>query len=73
MPVIYGRSYQSLTDTIASFLRDEIEDFLTAEGLRVLELARVLATQINDVIKEHQRQASRIRIVINQVMGPDYR
>ena len=52
MPVIYGRSYQSLTDTIASFLRDEIEDFLTAEGLRVLELARVLATQINDVIKE---------------------
>ena len=26
---------------------------------------------INDVIKEHQRQASRIRIVINQVEGVD--
>ena len=62
MPIIYGRSYQSLADGIVNYLRDVEQNFLTKEGYRVMELARVLATQINDVVKEalpHVRDLSR--------------
>ena len=52
MPVIYGRSYKSLSEAVKLYLREEIEDFLTEDGLRVLDLALVLATTINDVVKE---------------------
>jgi len=52
MPVIYGRSYQSLAETISFYLRDEISDFLNEQGIRVLDLARVLASTTNNVLKE---------------------
>jgi len=52
MPVIYGRSYRSLAETISLYLRDEIEDFLTDQGLPVMGLARTLASVINNVINE---------------------
>lgn len=62
MPVIYGRSYQSLADGIKEYLRDEIKDFLVEEDLRIVELAIVLASAINDVVKEavpHARDLAR--------------
>lgn len=52
MPVIYGRSYLSLSGEIKMYLREEIEDFLTDQGLRVVDLALTLATVVNDVVKE---------------------
>lgn len=52
MPVIYGRSYLSLAEAIKIYLRDEVGDFLTDEGLRVLDLALVLATTVNAVVAE---------------------
>ena len=52
MPVVYGRSYRSLVDVIASYLRDDLQDFLTPEGLRVLELAQCLASELNTVVNE---------------------
>jgi len=52
MPVIYGRSYLSLADTISLYLRDEISDFLNDQGIRIVDLARVLASTIYAVVKE---------------------
>ena len=52
MPVVYGRSYRSLVDVITQWLRDDLQDFLTPEGIRVLELAQCLASEVNNVIKE---------------------
>lgn len=52
MPLIYGRSYVSLSDGIKDYLRNEIKDFLTDENLRIVELGNVLASVINDVCKE---------------------
>lgn len=52
MPVIYGRSFLALSDEIKLYLRQEIEDFLTDQGIRVLDLALALAKVINDVVKE---------------------
>jgi DNA-directed RNA polymerase len=52
MPVIYGRSYRSLADVISLYLRDEISDFITDQGLRIIDLARCLATVTNNVTKE---------------------
>jgi len=52
MPVIYGRSYMSLTETINVYLRDELNNFLNEEGVRVLDLSRTLASTINEVVKE---------------------
>ena len=51
MPVIYGRSFLSLTQTVREYLRDEVEDFLTDEGLRVVDLAQVLASAAHETIK----------------------
>lgn len=62
MPVIYGRSYQSLSDGIKEYLRDEVQDFLADDNLRIVELANVLATAINDVVNEavpHARDLAR--------------
>jgi DNA-directed RNA polymerase len=52
MPIIYGRSYLSLAETIKLYLRDEVEDFLTEEGLRIVDLALVLATITTKVVNE---------------------
>jgi len=62
MPIIYGRSYLSLADTIKLYLRDEVQDFLTEEGLRIVDLALVLATTTTKVVNEalpHVRDLSR--------------
>ena len=62
MPVIYGRSYLSLAEVIKLYLRDEVGDFLTDEGLRVLDLALTLATTVNNVVNEalpHVKDLSR--------------
>jgi len=62
MPIIYGRSYLSLADTIKLYLRDEVQDFLTDEGLRIVDLSLVLATITHQVVVEalpHVRDLSR--------------
>lgn len=52
MPVIYGRTYLSLAQTVREYLRDDIKDFLTDEGLRVVDLANNMATVVSAVIKD---------------------
>lgn len=52
MPLIYGRSYVSLADGIKDYLRNEVQDFLADEDLRIVELGNVLASVINEVCKE---------------------
>ena len=47
MPIIYGRSYRSLEAVISEYLRDELNDFLTDQGLRVLDLSRCLASIVH--------------------------
>lgn len=51
MPVIYGRSFLALKQTIREYLRDEVEDFLTDEGLRVTDLAQVYASAAHQTLK----------------------
>ena len=51
MPVIYGQSFLSLKATVKEYLRDEVQDFLTDEGLRVTDLAQVLASAAHNTIK----------------------
>ena len=62
MPVIYGRSYLSLADTIKRYLRDEVGNVVTDEGLKINTMAIVLATTVTAVVNEavpHVRDLSR--------------
>lgn len=52
MPVIYGQTHMSMTDTIVRYLRDEVKDFLADEGLRIHELASVMASIMLSIAKE---------------------
>jgi len=52
MPIIYGQSFQSLESAASLYLRDEVKDFLSEKGLRILDLATALASVTNDVVKE---------------------
>lgn len=52
MPVIYGRTYMSLNQTVRHYLRDQVKDFLTDEGLRVVDVASVMAKVVNDVVND---------------------
>ena len=52
MPLIYGRSYMSMVEEVEIYLRDDIQDFLTDQGLRITELARVLSSCLFRVAKE---------------------
>ena len=52
MPLIYGRSYQSMVEEIELYLRDEVKDFLTDQGLRITELSRVMASSVFRVAKQ---------------------
>lgn len=52
MPVIYGKSYMSMEQTVRLYLRDEVKDFVTAEGLKVLQLARTLSQLTHNVVKD---------------------
>jgi DNA-directed RNA polymerase len=51
MPVIYGRSFLALKQTLREYLRDEVEDFLTDEGYRVSDLAQVYASAAHQTLK----------------------
>ncbi len=51
MPVIYGRSFLSLKQTVKEYLRDDVQDFLTDEGFRVTDLAQVFASAAHETIK----------------------
>ena len=51
MPLIYGRSYMSMVDEVEAYLRDEVQDFLTDQGLRITELSRVLCSCLFRVAK----------------------
>ena len=53
MPVIYGRSFLSLKQTIKEYLRDEVEDFLTDEGYRVTDLAQVFASAAHQTVRKN--------------------
>jgi DNA-directed RNA polymerase len=67
MPVIYGQSFETLRGKIAVYLRDEVEDFLTEEGLRIIDLAYVMASTINEVIKEALPHAGDLSRWLSQV------
>jgi len=52
MPVIYGRSYLSLTETIVTFCHNELNNFLTPEGIRIIDLARSMGSVVTEVVNE---------------------
>ena len=52
MPLVYGSTFVNMQETITNYLRDELANFLTPEGLRIIELARVLAAEAYAVSKE---------------------
>ena len=52
MPVIYGRSYMSLLEVTQVYCRDTLNNFLNEEGVRIVDLARVFASMVNDVVNE---------------------
>jgi DNA-directed RNA polymerase len=52
MPVIYGQTHMSMTNTISKYLRDEVQDFLADKDLRVHELASVMASIMLEVVKQ---------------------
>lgn len=52
MPLVYGSTYVSMKDVITHHLKEELSNFLTPEGLRIIELANVLATEAYAVSKE---------------------
>ena len=50
--MIYGRSFLSLTQTIMTFCHNELNNFLTPEGIRIVDLARVMGSVVTEVVKE---------------------
>ena len=52
MPVIYGRSYMSLSEILVVYCRDELSDFLNEDGVRIVDLARAMASVITEVVNE---------------------
>jgi DNA-directed RNA polymerase len=52
MPVIYGQTYMSLDQKVSLYLRDEVKDFLTSKGLRVVDLSMTICQAINKSVKE---------------------
>lgn len=52
MPIVYGRTYKTLQDTISEYLRDELKNYLTEDGTAVFHLATVLAGSVHSFAKE---------------------
>ena len=52
MPVIYGRSYQTLLQIILVTVRDHLNNWLTEDGMKAMDLAKVLAHSVHEVTKE---------------------
>lgn len=52
MPLVYGSTFMGMKDVITLYLREELANFRTEEGLRVVELATVLASEAMKVSKE---------------------
>ena len=51
MPCIYGRSHTSMLRIIEEHCRDRINNFLTKDGIRVVDLAKTLGYAINKAVK----------------------
>lgn len=51
MPIVYGRTYMTLRDQINTYLRDELQNFLTEENYRIYELSCLMATIVHGYIK----------------------
>ena len=67
MPCIYGRTYQSLTGVINTYLRDELSDFLTDGGLRVIDLANCLAQITHQEVKAAMPHANDLARWLNKL------
>lgn len=52
MPLVYGSTFVNMKETIANHLKEELANFLTPEGLSIIKLAIVLATEAHAVSKE---------------------
>ena len=52
MPVIYGRSYRSMVQVLEEYCRDRVCNFLTPDGLKIVELAMVAARAIDTAVKK---------------------
>ena len=52
MPVIYRRSHKTMLDAISLYLRDEIQNFLTEDGVRIVDMSAVLAKYIHLACKK---------------------
>ena len=52
MPVIYGRTYLTLVETVRIYLREEVNDFLVEDGLRIVDLANVMAKAAHSTLKQ---------------------
>ena len=69
MPVIYGRSFLSLKQTVKEYLRDEVEDFLTEQGFRVTDLAQVFASAAHQTIKHGFPQVGNLSRWLGHIAG----
>ncbi len=52
MPLVYGQTIQGINDVLTLYLRETLANFLTEDGLRIMDLARALAIEVNTVSKE---------------------
>ena len=69
MPLIFGRTYQSLTTTINNYLRDELSDFLTNGDLRVIDLSNCLAQITHQEVKAAMPHANDLSRWLNKLAG----
>ena len=52
MPYIYGRGHSSLVNTIYDWLYSETTHFLTEDGIRINDMAHVLASEVSQVLRD---------------------
>lgn len=51
MPIVYGRSYNTMLEIIQLHCREKLGNFLTEDGIRIIDLAGVLAKAIDNAAK----------------------
>ena len=52
MPLVYGSTFMNMKETITHYLKDELSNFLTPEGLSIVRLSAVLASEAVHVSKQ---------------------
>ena len=52
MPLVYGQTVHGIKERIVLYLREELANFLTEEGLRILDLGQFMAVEAYAVGKE---------------------